>query len=58
MSLVEDQVTGQGPDRVGAEATPVDHRIDVDVDAGVPVVRIGLLAPLHRARPPVLRVRR
>ena len=37
---VVDQVAGQGADGVGAQATAVHRRIQVDVDTGVPVVRI------------------
>ena len=44
---VVEQVAHHGPDRVGAEPAAVDARVEDDVDARVPVLRIGLLPQLH-----------
>jgi hypothetical protein len=49
MAAVLDQVPHEQLDRLRAEAAPVQCRIDEDVDAGVSVLRVRLLAVLHEA---------
>ena len=45
VAVVDDEVAGQRPDRIAADAAPVDGRVDVDVDAGVAIIRILLGLP-------------
>ena len=49
IALVGDQVLGQRADRIGAQAAAVERWIQIDVNARVAVIKLGLGTPLDRA---------
>ncbi len=49
VAVVNDQVPSQRTDSIGAQAAAVHCWIDIDVDAGMPVIRLGFGVPLDGA---------
>jgi hypothetical protein len=49
VAAVDDQVPRESADSVGAQPAAVHRRVDIDVDAGVPIIGLLLGAPLDRA---------